>query len=363
MEIKSRFLCLIILLPGSISKIEAQKSFTTEELNNSTHTCRLDGDYILVDRIHKTILSFKVKMKAILFITLFTLITGYGHAQVKTKTEKQETIGETGHMELQSQINNQIDAFPQRPFYQVKIKASSVGFDVRINDFPILQYNKKEGVSTELEVPINPAILSSGTQELSIRVFPLLGQTLISEKGIFELEINKKADARVYDGKREIILQPVKMKANNLPLWEIKTKFNAEVPFSFTAWTKSQDLSEINNLNELLDNAYRKIAKIIENKNDEEFREIMKKTYEVDIMLYEKVNEMDGFQTESERVLPMNNCNIGLYGNNRLVRYENIELETCLKTEVHFDNNIKKIYSYPIFFHLPSGANELEVIR
>lgn len=276
---------------------------------------------------------------------------------------KKETTSITNHMEQQSQINNQIDTFLERPFYQVKIKASSVGFDIRVNDFPILQYNKGESVSTEMEIPINPAILSSGTHEFSVRVFPLLGQTLISENGMFEFEINKKQDAWVYDGKREIILQPVKMNAKDLPFWEFKTKFEAEVPFSFTAWTKSQDLSEISNLGELLDNAYRKIAKTIEDKNNEDFREIFKKTYEVDVMLYEKGSEMTGFQAEPERVLPMNNCRIGLYGNNKLARYEDIELETCFKSEVHFDDDDKKIYSYPIFFHLPHGAKELEVIR
>lgn len=279
------------------------------------------------------------------------------------KTIKKETINKTSHMELQSQANDQIDTFSKRPFYQLKIKAASVGFDIRINDFPVLQYNKKENVSTEMEIPINPAILSSGTQALSVRVFPLLDQTLISENGIFEFEINKKTDAWVYDGKRETIFQTVKMNARNLPFWEFETEFEAEVPFSFTAWTKSQDLSKINNLNELLDNAYKKIAKTIEDKNNEEFREIVKKTYEVDIMLYEKQNGLKGFQTERERVLPMNTCNIGLYGNNRLVRYENTELETCLKTEAYFNGNTKKVYSYPLFFHLPPGANELELIR
>ena len=279
------------------------------------------------------------------------------------RTIKKETINKTSCGELQSQVNDQINAFSKRPFYQLKIKAASVGFDIRINDFPVLQYNKKENVSTEMEIPINIAILSSGTQEFSVRVFPLLGQTHISENGVFEFEINKKPDAWVYDGKREIIFQAVKMNARNLPFWKFETKFEAEVPFSFTAWTKSQDLSKIDNLNELLDNAYKKITKFIESKNNKEFREIIKKTYEVDIMLYEKQNELNGFQTERERVLPMNTCSIGLYGNNRLVRYENTELETCLKTEVCFNENTKKVYSYPLFFHLPPGANELEVIR
>ena len=59
MGIKSRLLCLIILLLGSFSKVEAQEILTKEQLNDSTYTCRLDGVYVLVDRTYKTILSFK----------------------------------------------------------------------------------------------------------------------------------------------------------------------------------------------------------------------------------------------------------------------------------------------------------------
>ena len=59
MAVKSRFLCLIVLLLGSIPKVEAQKILTKEVLNDSTYTSRLDGVYVLVDRTYKTILSFK----------------------------------------------------------------------------------------------------------------------------------------------------------------------------------------------------------------------------------------------------------------------------------------------------------------
>ena len=59
MGIKSRFLCLIVLLLGSILKVEAQETLTKEQLNDSSYTCRLDGVYFLVDRTQRAILSFK----------------------------------------------------------------------------------------------------------------------------------------------------------------------------------------------------------------------------------------------------------------------------------------------------------------
>ena len=59
MGIKSRFLCLIVLLLGSILKVGAQEILTKEQLNDSTYTSRLDGVYVLVDRTQRAILSFK----------------------------------------------------------------------------------------------------------------------------------------------------------------------------------------------------------------------------------------------------------------------------------------------------------------
>ena len=58
MGIKSRFLCLIVLLLGSILKVEAQEILTKEQLNDSTYTSRFDGVYVLVDKTYNTILSF-----------------------------------------------------------------------------------------------------------------------------------------------------------------------------------------------------------------------------------------------------------------------------------------------------------------
>jgi hypothetical protein len=276
-----------------------------------------------------------------------------------SKNEKKE-LNEMNN----SEINKHIEGFEDRPFYQAKIKTSGVGFDVRINDYPILQFNKATGGGTEMEIPINPAILSSGKQNLSIKVFPILGHSVIAEDGVFEIEINKKKDAWVYDGERDVILQNIKMKnLQNNPMWEYQATFDANVPYSFIAWNNSRDLSKIDDLNQLLDDAYKKLAIAIESKDDAEFTKLVKDASQVDIMLYEKQNGIIGFQPEPEKILPMDGCNLKLYGNNKLVRYETIELESCLKSEIDLGNNEKEIYTYPIFFHLPQGANELKIIR
>lgn len=259
-------------------------------------------------------------------------------------------------------MNTEINSFTERPLYLIKIKSSGVAFDIRINDFPILQFNDSKGGGTEIEVPINTAILSSGQQEVSIKVFPLIGKSTISQNAEFEFEVNKKNDAWIFDGKREIILSKTTLQKNNLPLWEYTTNFNAIVPYSFVGWSKSKDLSEIENLSALLNEAYLKIAKIIEEKDNNYFKKIVKTATEVDIMLYDKNDENQEFDSEPEIVLPMNNCVLKFYGNNRIVRYESLNFESCFKTKINY-NNSEEIYTYPFYFHMPPGSSELEIIR
>lgn len=269
----------------------------------------------------------------------------------------------------ENQIINQVNnvnemKFEERPLYQVKIKSSAVGFDVRVNDFPILQYNESHGGGTEMEIPINHAILNSGKQNLKIKVFPLLGETTLRQNGVFEIELNKKVDAWIYDKSREILLPRIVMEYDkNIPNWEYNFDFNANVPYSFEAWTNSMDLSKIENLDVLLNEAYMKLANSIESKNNNEFKELTKNASQVDVMLYEKQDASQEFQIESEKLIPMNKCKLRFYGNNKLVRYENENLESCFKTEVQLGNDEKEIYNYPFFFHMPQNSNELEVIR
>ncbi|MGP1417576.1 hypothetical protein [Prevotella fusca] len=298
------------------------------------------------------------------FILVFVLLL-YGCEVAAQK----ETTGKISHTEQQvkpyyQRINDQIDSFTERPLYCIKVKRACVGCDIRVNDFPIIQQFEKRCSGTEMEFPLNPGILSSGIQELTIRIVPPSDQKCIPENAVFEFEINKMPDSWVYDGNREIILPTVKMDAQGLPSWEFKTKFKAEVPFSFVAWKESQDLSKVKNLDKLLDDAYKKIAKIIEDKNIEEFVKIISKTFEYNVMLYERTEgKPNGFQEEPEKLLPMKNCKIALYGNNRLARYEDEEFESCFKFEVFLKNNEKTVYEYPLYFHLPQGASELEVVR
>src|SRR5699024_10403901 len=109
----------------------------------------------------------------LLFIGI-ALLTGITtKSQINMKTEK---------------LNQTITSFKETPLYLAKIETSAIGFDIRINDLPVLQFNE-EGGGTQMELPINQAILSSGKQKLTVRVFPLSGKDEITADAEFKITL------------------------------------------------------------------------------------------------------------------------------------------------------------------------------
>lgn len=261
-------------------------------------------------------------------------------------------------------VNTTIDSFTTRPLYQIKVKSSGVNFDIRINDFPIFRFFGKSG-GTNIEYPINNAILNSGKQILTIKIYPIKGTKKILPTNTFSLVLNKKNDAWVYDNQREIILTMPTMIVPNegLPYWEYKTEFDVVVPYDLCGWKNSKKIDDIDVQKKILE-SYERLKNAIENKDDKLFIRLTKnKNEEEAISLYEKQEEdLIGFQKEREKVLPFDNCNIKFYGNGKLVRLETEDGESCLKTELII-NGQKEIYYYPILFHMPQNSNELEIIR
>ena len=279
-----------------------------------------------------------------------------------SKEQKNNSIEQENMNQI---INTKIKGFNERPFYQIKVKSSGVNFDIRINDYPVFNFFRKSG-GTNMEQPINNALLNSGKQYLTVKVYPIKGRDKIYPENKFSLILNKKNDAWIYDNEREIILTmpEIIIPKEGLPFWEYKAEFDANVPYNIEGWKNSKKIEELSDIQTKLSNIYNKLKFSIEQKNNEDFINLTKnKVEEEAVSLYEKQDEVsNGFQPEKEIVLPFNNCRIKFYGNGKLVRMETEDGESCLKTELMIDGK-KEIYYYPIMFHMPSDKNEFEVIR
>lgn len=267
--------------------------------------------------------------------------------------------------EMINQTNSIIEKFSARPYYQVNVKTSGVSFDIRINDFPVFTFFGKSG-GTNMESPINNAILKSGTQTISVKVMPLKGRETIIKENFFSLKVNMKKDAYVFDNQREEILVFPEMVVpeNGIPYWEFKATFEADVPYNLNGWMNSKNLIDQKNLENKVHSKYIELQKLINNKDNFGFSKAVKeKLNEEAISLYEKLEENpEGFQVAPEKALSISNCIMKFYGNGKLVTLENEYGESCLKTEV-VEEGKTIVYTYDIFLHIPQGSDELEVIR
>lgn len=266
---------------------------------------------------------------------------------------------------MDNSVNTIINNFKERPYYQIKVKSSGVNFDIRVNDLPIFRFFGKTG-GTDMEYPINTAILHSGEQNLSLKVYPIKGEELILPNNVFILEVNRKDDAWVFDNKREVLLTMPKMiiPEKGLPYYEYIINFKSNVPYQLKGWEDSQKLTEKSEIQKKVETAYNKLKKTIEQKNNNEFVKLTeRKISEEAISLFEKQDKsQNGFQEEQKTILPFNNCKIKFYGNGKLVRLENEDGESCFKGKT-MENGKPVEYSYPILFHMPQNANDLEIIR
>ena len=261
--------------------------------------------------------------------------------------------------------NSTINNFENRPYYQINVKSSAVNFDIRVNDLPLLKFFEKSG-GMNMEFPINTGILESGDQILTIKVYPLKDNNTILPNSYFSLELNKKIDAWSFNNKREIILKIPDMivPKEGLPYWEFQTKFSVYVPYQLTGWKNSESIENTENIKKELNIAYEKIKNAIEKKDNSAFKLLVKnKIFEESVSLYEKQDhEITPFPEEKEKILPFTNCEIRFYGNGKLVRLEDNNGESCLKSEI-IENGKSVIYTYPLFYHKPKNSSELEIIR
>lgn len=196
----------------------------------------------------------------------------------------------------------------EKRFNQIYINSGSFQFEVYIDDVFLMnmkgEATKGQGGITG-GYQINPFLLTSGTHEIKIRIYPAYGQKVFGPGGSIELLFQhyKDGDLRtmVYDekmgGRDGIRLDqdheqwigekgeydtPSYVKGHyepkdplpvkGLPIYEWRSTFDAQVPFDFIGWRNSVNLQkeqedEKKNIKAELIVEYRKIYEIIKNRD------------------------------------------------------------------------------------------------
>lgn len=193
----------------------------------------------------------------------------------------------------------------------IYILSSSVQFEVLVND--VLLYNfkgeasKNQGGATGMH-EINPLLLTSGTHEIKVRIYPAYGEKLLSGGGsvglIFQYFPFNNIKNITYNssanGSSGILLDQEKeywkdeegeygqanyvkahyepklpLNFSGLPFYEWRSTFKADVPFNLAGWRNSTNLKEENENSDKISaelyNEYENLYNIIRDKQIDKF--------------------------------------------------------------------------------------------
>ncbi|MDO6855353.1 hypothetical protein Q4599_17410 [Cellulophaga lytica] len=153
--------------------------------------------------------------------------------------------------------------YNKQPMYLLRINQEYCTYEVLVNDFPVKEYYRSGKLATAIK--INRAILKSGPQKVTIRMYPY-GDLLQQEFGEDQpymstlkkgssmlVEVIKVPDWKNYNISKEESIKVVKTEGYDnqefvgagLPFYEFSFTFKAEVPFEFEGWTNGIDLRKV----------------------------------------------------------------------------------------------------------------------
>ncbi|OEK08022.1 hypothetical protein A8C32_16330 [Flavivirga aquatica] len=290
-------------------------------------------------------------------------------------------------------IPNTIITYKKNDGYAYYLSSSRSHFEameIYINDIPFKKYYNSDNDAALFS--INDYILKSGTQTVRIKY--------ISESGNpFRVDFTSSIDLKTLkigqefsSAESELVYEtPTITNRDNpdyqdfagagLMVFEDQFTFEAEVPYHFTSWTESQDLTKLKpeQLEKEVVAAHQNIIDICKQKDREtlfgmfyqsEFEKTQSKYFDKE--LFDKFTGGYSFVLEdpSVKFYPLENYEVKIYGHGKVVALESTKNKGDYA--IRFDNTGtdrrtgKKvdITSYfKILFHKPKGSNTLVPIR
>ncbi|CAM4124509.1 hypothetical protein [Flavobacterium jumunjinense] len=256
----------------------------------------------------------------------------------------------------------------QKMYYTLDFSASACMFEIRVNDYPIIIMNMDGQVAST--IPINYAILESGTQTIAVTILPLLGETKLDEKA------EVKFDIKVFDVSNDFVFKEMfgeyKSEAingsNEIPFVKYNSTFIANVPYALEAWQDGAELKDVKDLEQKLIKAYRNISDSIKNKNYNFFLETIKRReenmsksmYLSNVESVSRTSELiEDFKNGFE-IMPLSSDRVlHIYGNGKVAVFKKINGESALYL---FNEETQEELMLDITFYIPKGKTDFEVI-
>ncbi|WP_148639420.1 hypothetical protein [Aquimarina longa] len=282
-------------------------------------------------------------------------------------------------------LHEQKIEYTTMPQYFIEGYQSGCYYEIYVNGFIMFKHYKNVGLMNHA-VPINDVILKSGSQKVTIKLFPLgkiddKEYTTIDADDSFRLKIFKRDKKQPYEaGDYDVVKEHYATLTDGLPYYEETFTFEAEVPYELKGWSESQVLTEMDQdqlEKEILD-VYKRYGNILKNHKEDEWVNLI---YNIEKETNHSINYFDKekiklrtdyftntFDNEDIEIKPLDKYKIVFSGDGKVVSLQSTERRG--KSAFSFIENIdyqgerqKVRTSRFIYLHKPKGSNKLEIIR
>jgi len=285
------------------------------------------------------------------------------------------------------EIIGQIHHYPQEPTFYIGVNSSACSFQVLVNDMPLYSFFAKGGLPGT-QFPINQYITQSGTQKVSIKVYPGLTEKevlapFIEEKAFLKLTLavtDWKNNTPMNTINEKLLTLPLtegKLVCAGLPYIEYSTTFNVTVPYITDGWINGVNLEKEDIEKVKLETfaMYEKLRTIKANKDiaaELYFSKNSMIAFCQSLYRDEKVSKqfIDNctklYNNKNFSMEPLDQCTIKYYGNGKVVALVRVDLYNRDESAIiaNFTNgDNERIQTAQLLLYRPNKNAPLEQIR
>lgn len=279
-------------------------------------------------------------------------------------------------------LDSLLMTYKSQPVYYAKYGNRGCLFELRINDMLTDELTRPRTIG-ETSTTINSAILKSGKQTFTVRLYPFPGETSITNENPFRLEIGY-IDFAIEANEDEIrpwnvvfTLPPVEVPDEGLPYIELTGEFEATVPYQIKGCSDCIDLRTLPDIEERVVKEYQYVRELIALKKIKELKEYFtERDYEAGVALYESSNDIDNYWNQhvkqrlemftKDELQPIEDYRLVFSGNGRSVSLRSKKKKgkpsALLFIKQEDGNPNFKFYCIELHLGIKIGTNKLTAI-
>lgn len=317
---------------------------------------------------------------SITFLLIFLLI----FFSCKQKSKNMNEVNSSNYVEY---MLAKVKHYDIEPEYLIRIGNNTM-YEVLVNDIPVAKHYRETQLISPIE--INYAILKSGPQKVTFRLYPFENKGFEDDSGInVRILIRDKKDVnRLGLGKAPenlVLEKEIYIKKKGEKYYEGEITFDAKIPYENQGWNDGQDLTKFDQreLETAVVAFYQKMRNIYSDKNrkDDIYKYIQHKDIEIISANYEKKEDIKErhevylrpYTNSTYDLQPLENYKMVFYGEGKIVALQQTNMDIRLRGKLalwakYSEEGEKTIRtSFPsLYLYLPQGKkleDGLQIIR